>query len=139
MVKEAESKGEVQENYLKHILDYILLRTRLEYGYPEIFHYLYRCRCFGLKKHSESQLDRHHMLYQKGNHKLEKEMDVINIIKQIRQLRLMSRFLLTKEQKTLLKFQRKSVIESESSETDSDHHTHDTMRLLDSKKDLVKL
>jgi hypothetical protein len=78
-------------------------------------------------------------LYSKGNEKLERELDVINIIKQIRQLRLMSQFLLTKEQRMLLKFQRKNVIETTSSSADSDHHSYDTMRLLDSKKGLIKL
>jgi hypothetical protein len=98
-----------------------------------------KCRCFGLKRKSKSLLDKHHILYKRGNEKLEREMDIINIIKQIRQLRLMSQFLLTKEQRTLLKFQRKNVIEATSSSTDSDHHTYDTVRLLDSKKNLIKL
>jgi hypothetical protein len=51
----------------------------------------------------------------------------------------MSQFLLTKEQRMLLKFQRKNVIETTSSSSDSDHHSYDTVRLLDSKKGLVKL
>jgi hypothetical protein len=104
MAHEANNHGPIQETYLKHILDYLLLRTRLTYDYTEIFHYLLKCRCFGLKHKSESKLDRHHLLYSKGNEKLERELDVINIIKQIRQLRLMSQFLLTKEQRMLLKF-----------------------------------
>lgn len=50
----------------------------------------------------------------------------------------MSQFLLTKEQKMLLKFQRKNVIDMTSSSSDSDHYSYDTIKLLDSKKILVK-
>jgi hypothetical protein len=78
-------------------------------------------------------------LYKIGHEKLEKELDVINIIKHLRQLRLMTNFLLTKEQRMLLKFQRKNVIDTSSSSSDSDHHTYDTMKLLNSKSSLIKL
>ncbi|TNV83771.1 hypothetical protein FGO68_gene3547 [Halteria grandinella] len=140
MVEQVEKNGEVQEQYLKSILDFLLLRTRLQYGYQEIFHYLFYCRCLGTKRGTDtSPLDKRQVLYARGNEKLERELDVINLIKATRQLRLMSQFLLTKEERTLLKFQRKNVIETTSSESDSDHHTYDTVKLLDSKKDLVKL
>lgn len=39
----------------------------------------------------------------------------------------------------MFKFQRKNVIETTSSSSDSDHHDYDTIKLLNSKKDLVKL
>jgi len=39
----------------------------------------------------------------------------------------------------LLKFQKRNVIESTSSSSDSDHHSYDTIKLLNSKKELVKL
>lgn len=84
-------------------------------------------------------MDKRQLLYQRGNEKLERELDVINLMKATRQLRLMSQFLLSKEERTLLKFQRKNVIETTSSESDSDHHTYDTVKLLDSRKDLIKL
>jgi hypothetical protein len=38
-----------------------------------------------------------------------------------------------------LKFQRSNIVETTSSSSDSDHHSYDTVRLLNSKKDLVKL
>lgn len=139
MVNLVDAEKKVEESYLKQTLDYLLLRTRLNYGYKEIFHYILYCRCFGLKKESPSIIEKRQVLYQKGNHKLERELDIINIIKGVRQLRLMSQFLLTKEERTLLKFQRKNVIEFQSSSSDSDHYTYDTVKLLDSKKDLIKL
>lgn len=91
----------------------MLLRTRLTYDYYEIFHYVFCCRWLFKKKHSGKTItDRRHALYRIGHEKLEKELDVINIIKNLRQLRLMTNFLLTKEQRTLLKFQRRNVIDT---------------------------
>lgn len=112
MVKTAEKEGSVEENYIKRILDYMLLRTRLTYDYYEIFHYLFCCRwLFNRTKSPTNITDRRHALYDKGYEKLEQELDIVNIIKNLRQLRLMTRFLLNNEQKVLLKFQRKNVIE----------------------------
>lgn len=130
----------MQDQYLSSLLDFILLRTRLTYGYKEIFHYLFKCRCcLGLKRQSSSLFDKRQVLFQRGHEKIERELDVINLVKSIRQLRLMSQYLLTPNERLLLKFQRKNVIVTASSSSDSDHHKYDTMRLLDSRKNLVKL
>jgi hypothetical protein len=46
MVAEVENENtRVQESYLKYILDYMLLRSRLTYGYREIFHFMLNCKC----------------------------------------------------------------------------------------------
>jgi hypothetical protein len=141
MVNDANTCEHITDDYIKKIWEYLKRRTRLAYGYTEILHFLLRCRCFGglnKRKVSHHGKDGQHLLYERGNLKLKRELDIINIIKQIRQLRLMSQFLLTKEQRMLLKFQRKNVIEMTSSSSDSDHYSYDTIKLLDSKKILVK-
>jgi hypothetical protein len=51
----------------------------------------------------------------------------------------MAEVLLTPAERILLKFQRKNVIELTSSSSDSDHHKYDTIKLLNSKKDLIRL
>ena len=51
----------------------------------------------------------------------------------------MAQFLLSPSEHMLLKFQRKNVIETTSSSSDPDHYTYDTVRLLDSKNQLIKL
>lgn len=84
-------------------------------------------------------MHRRHVLYSKGNLKLERELDVVNLVRSIRQLRLMSQVLLGPSERMLLKFQKRNVIESTSSSSDSDHHSYDTIKLLNSKKELVKL
>ena len=51
----------------------------------------------------------------------------------------MAQVLLGPSERLLLKFQRKNVIETTSSSSDSDHINYDAVRLLTSKLDLVKL
>ena len=43
-VKENLSETKI-EDYIKKILDYILLRIRFKYGYKEIGHYLFNFMC----------------------------------------------------------------------------------------------
>ena len=78
-------------------------------------------------------------LYKRGNQKLERELDVVNIIRSIRQLRLMSQVLLGPGERMLLKFQRKHLIESDPSSSDSDNHKDDTIKLLNSDLGLLRL
>lgn len=88
----------MSEQYLKHVIDFLLLRTRLKYGYSEIVHYLLHCRCLTLKRDGARSLkDGRHILYARGKQKLERELDVVNLLKATRQLKLMSQFILTKE------------------------------------------
>ena len=51
----------------------------------------------------------------------------------------MSKVLLEPSNRMLLKFQRKNIIETTTSSSDSDDHKYDTMKMLDNKKDLLKL
>jgi hypothetical protein len=139
MLKDATLNQQVDESYLKKLLDYIILRLRFTYGYKEMFHYLSRCLCFRHVNPRLSVLHKKHVLFKKGSSKLERELDVVNLVRSIRQLRLMAQVLLGPSERLLLKFQRKNVVETTSSSSDSDHHKYDTMKLLNSKKDLVKL
>lgn len=71
--------------------------------------------------------------------KLENELDIVNLVRSIRQLKLMAQILIGPSERMLLKFQRKHMIETASESSDSDHHKNDTIKLLNGKKDLVKL
>jgi len=51
----------------------------------------------------------------------------------------MSEAILGKKERLLLKLQRKNMIELESSSTDSDNYTYDTVKLLNSDNNFVKL
>lgn len=83
--------------------------------------------------------EKKHYLYEKGVKKLEKELDIVNLVRSIRQLKLMAQVLLGPSERMLLKFQRKNMIETDTSSEDSDHHKNDTIKLLNSNQALVKL
>jgi hypothetical protein len=70
---------------------------------------------------------------------LSKELDIVNIVRSMRDLRLMSEAILGPKERMLLKFQRKNLIELESSSSDSDHYTFDTVKLMNSDNNFVKL
>ena len=78
-------------------------------------------------------------MYKKANEKLEQELDVVNLVKSIRILRLMSKVILPQRSRMLLKFSRRNLIETTTSSSDSDYNKYDTMKLLDNKNNFVKL
>lgn len=80
-----------------------------------------------------------HYLFKKGVEKLDKELDIVNLIKQIRKLKLMTKILFSSRQAMLLKFQRKNLIETTTSSSDSDHYKYDTLKLMNSNKPLLQL
>ena len=139
MVKTISEAEHLEESYIMNILDYLLTRSQFIYGYKELLHYLTRCMCLRKPKKHMSKFDRSHLLYKKGNEKLKRELDVVNLIRSIRQLRLMASVLLGPSERMILKFQRKNVIETTSSSSDSDHYSYDTVKLLNSKRDLMRL
>ncbi len=51
----------------------------------------------------------------------------------------MSQVLLGPNERMLLKFQRRNLIELISSSSDSDHHSYDTLKLLNEKNNFLKL
>jgi hypothetical protein len=57
----------------------------------------------------------------------------------MRDLKFMSESILGKKERLLLKLQRKNMIELESSSTDSDNYAYDTVKLLNSDNNFVKL
>ena len=77
--------------------------------------------------------------FAKGSHKLAFELDVVNIMRSMRDLKLMSEALLGPKERMLLKFQHKNVIKFETSSTDSDNYTYDTVKLMKSTNNFVKL
>ena len=78
-------------------------------------------------------------MYKKANEKLEQELDVVNLIRSIRKLRLMTKALMPSRNRMLLKFSRKNLIETSSSSSDSDDGKAEIMKLLENKNGLLKL
>lgn len=139
MVNYVNDMNELDDTFMKKVLDFVVFkRERFKYGYRHIINFMARCLCIrpkNITKYSEKE----QFLYFKGDKKLSQELDIVNLVRSIRQLRLMAQVLLRPRERVLLKFQRKNVIETTSSSSDSDHHSYDTFKLLNSKKGLVKL
>ncbi len=66
-------------------------------------------------------------------------MDIVSIIRSLRDLKLMSAAILGVKERMLLKLQRKNMIELASSSSDSDNYTYDTVKLFNSDNNFVKL
>ena len=100
-------------------------RRVFKYGYWSILHYIIWCviwrRNWAMR--TKRQL-RDHLYYEVGENKLQEELDWVTIIKSIRQLKILTQILLSKQQKFLIKFQRNNVIDSSSSETSDEGNTN---------------
>ena len=81
-----------------------------------------------------------HYQFNEGEDKLFDELDVITLLKTMRRVKLLAQTLLTQQQKMVLKFQRKNIIESSSSSGDSDTvNKFDMMNMMESKNPNVRL
>ena len=85
MVKYVEENDVLENGFLRNVLNYVLLRERFSYGYKELVHYLSNCYCIRRpNKESTDHKIKKHILYKTGSKKLEKELDVVNLIRSIR-------------------------------------------------------
>ncbi|CDW79230.1 UNKNOWN [Stylonychia lemnae] len=122
------------------VFNEVIGRSRFIYKTTDVIKYLVKCLCWRRSKKLKKDPNTiQHFMYKKANEKIEQELDIVNLVRSIRKLRLMTKVMLTHRSNILLKFQRKNLIECESSSSDSDHHRFDTMKLMDSKNELVKL
>lgn len=108
-------------------------RRILNYGYKEIWHYLWWCVICRRKKSLRRKPGfRDHLYFEVGQEKLLDELDWVTLIKSIRNLKILTQLLLKKRQKFLIKFQRNNIIDSSSSGT-SDEGQMNIVNLMKSK------
>ena len=116
-----------------------MARTRIYYSYQRIVDYLIKCLCLRrFKVHRKNKKDKIHFYYHKAEKKLGQEMDILNLIRSIRKLKMMAKIIFPERARALLKFSRRNLLESASSSCDSDIHNYDTFKLIDSKVDLIR-
>ena len=93
-------------------------RRVFKYGYCSILHYMLWWVPWRKKRSlRKNPVFRSHAYFRVGQEKLLEELDWVTIIKAIRQLKILTQVLLNKDQRFLIKFQRKNVIDSTSSGT----------------------
>ncbi|TNV84426.1 hypothetical protein FGO68_gene15845 [Halteria grandinella] len=135
-----QNKKKLGQSLIRQIIEFLLQkRTRFEYGYSLLCEYLSKCICLKSKGKLKEYSNQKHFLYEKGNEKLMMELDVLNLVRSLRQLRLMAQVMMPAKNRLLLKFQRKHVIEVTSSSSDSDQYDYDPVKLLKSKNGLLKV
>jgi len=82
----------------------LLRRSTFKYSIKHVCSYIFCCLAGRKTAVRENPKFTRHRLFEKGERKLEKELDVVTLIRSIRQLKLISRALLTNKQAVLLKF-----------------------------------
>lgn len=103
-----------------------------------IQHFLFCMPCRGNKsmfKHSEYRI---HMLYKRGIKKLKEDLDARHILKTVHRMRIIQQIMFSRRQKLLIKFAKKTVLDSASSGTDSDKNAMDAIAVIDHKNHLIQ-
>lgn len=80
-----------------------------------------------------------HFLFDKAESKLKNELDVVRIVKTMRQLKALAHAMLSQKYRLLLKFQRANLVETSSSSSDSDDNMFDDLKLMENNDPWVKL
>ena len=83
----------------------IINRERLVYSSRMIYNFALRCLCFrGLGKLKHGYYNNYHRYFEKAQSKLNEELDIVNIVKSVKNLRAMSQAVLSQRDRFLLKF-----------------------------------
>ena len=104
--------------------------------------YVFSCFCCRRAHDPKKRViyDKKHFLFNKGEKKMYYEIDIITLLRSMRQTRLLAQGILDQRQRTLLKFQRKNLIETSSSSENSDYNAKfDFPALMDSKDPKIRL
>lgn len=74
----------------------LINRKRLTYTFYDIIHFLFACMCFrNLKSKKTKGEYKKHYLYQKCEERLNTELDIINLLKNSRQIKILTQTLLS--------------------------------------------
>ncbi|CDW80220.1 UNKNOWN [Stylonychia lemnae] len=125
---------QLNKNEKESMLDMIMNRQRFNYSLTDLFNYLLRLGCCTKNKYLMMRKSmKKHALFGKGQEKLQDELDCVTLLKSIRSLKLLVQVFMNENQKMLLRFQRRMILDSESTSTDSDRNDLDTLKLFESK------
>jgi hypothetical protein len=114
-----DSRSPALKSYILDKCDKSMRERRvLNYKVGDILHYLIWCTQWrSTNSLKDKERFRDHLYFEIGEEKLIEELEVVNIIKSMRKLKILFNVILNKQQKFMMKFQREHVINSSSSET----------------------
>ncbi len=95
--------------------------------------------CRKLKTIEAKKENRQQFLYYKAREKLEKNFDALSLLRFMQQMQLLAPILLDQNQKLLMHFQKKQVIDTDTSSEDSDIDDLKTIQYLNGKNPFIKL
>jgi hypothetical protein len=98
-------KKVVTQSVVNHLINSILNRKLFKYGARNIAHYFVACVCFRTKANlrGNNTLTKHYRLIL-GESKLSRELDVIKILKSVRDVQLIKNATMRSMDKILMKF-----------------------------------
>jgi hypothetical protein len=96
MAEYFKGKEAVDHEDVNSLLVAFIQRQRFSYNMKMVFEYILRCLCFKniSKKRFHPEHKKHYMFF-KAKNKLEEELDVIHVIKAIKQFRLLNQSILS--------------------------------------------
>eukprot|EP00347_Sterkiella_histriomuscorum_P013675 403363802 len=133
-----QEKDKLNDQDIDNLLSSFTNRIRFNYGTKKVLDYIFKCFCLR-KKSNIKQYNYSHHIFLKGQKKLEQELDVIQLLKNMRKFKLIQQAMLNQKNRMLLKFQRFNLIETDSSSSNSDDGKMETLSLLENKNPLIKL
>lgn len=138
--REFKHKDHVDDEDISKITWAFVNRKRFKYTISNILLYVLTCVC--LRNKNRNRKDpriKPHFLLAKAEDKFMNDLDAIRIVRTLRKFKMLAQALLSQKHRLILKFQRANLVETESSSSDSDENTYDTLRLMENKNPHVKM
>ena len=104
-----------------HMSNTILNRKIFYYSVADLLHYFWHCACLRSRNslHSTPSFGKHWELLQ-GRDKVMRELDIVKVLKSVRDIRLMKEAHLTTTENMLMKFQKQLLIQTDESENEAE-------------------
>jgi len=113
-----KAEGIMEKKHIDTLLSSLVTRQNFYYSHRHMFNYVINCLCYSrrLKRMSNRFSMRPHYLFKRGTKKLDSELDIVGIARAQEKNRVLKNIIMNKGQQLLFNFQRKTILESESSD-----------------------
>jgi len=135
MSRTSNDNAKVNEEEARFLLNTLLSRHKLQYRLEHIVNFMVHCLCCR-KKYKKIEKFKPHILFKRGVKKLDEELNIFNLIKVSRSNKIMGGILLDKRQRMLLGFQRKQMLETD---TSGDSDNLDMQKHIENKSPVIRL
>ncbi|CDW73837.1 UNKNOWN [Stylonychia lemnae] len=135
-----KGKRFINDQDVQNILQAFISRVRFSYSPLKIIVNILRCaRPLSHRQLKDSTIYKSHHLFLRGKEKLERDLDVIQLVRTLRKFKLLCQAQLDQQHRMLLRFQKQNLIETSSESSDSDDNHLEPVGLLESTIPIIKL